>query len=237
MKDAKAVFFLSDSYRKQVIEKYVDKKDRKQILDKSYIIPNGIDIFWHKNIYRNNDLNSKIENIREKKIELIYVGNINKNKNIITTCHAIEKLEKKGWIIDFIVAGKIKDNSVYNKIKSKIKYKGIVNKEQLIELYRHADIFVMPSYNETFGLVYAEAISQGLPVIYTKGQGFDGQFKDGKVGYSVIPNDENTIADAIEKISQKYYSISSNCIKLTRKFDWNIICDEYSSIYKKIIKK
>lgn len=40
----------------------------------------------------------------------------------------------------------------------------------------------MPSHKETFGLVYAEAMSQGLPIIYTKNQGFDGQFPDGYVG-------------------------------------------------------
>ena len=41
----------------------------------------------------------------------------------------------------------------------------------------------MLSIMETFGLVYAEAMSQGLPIIYTKGQGFDEQFDEGKVGY------------------------------------------------------
>ena len=38
-------------------------------------------------------------------------------------------------------------------------------------IYRENDIYVMPSIIETFGLVYAEAMSQGLPVIYTRGQG------------------------------------------------------------------
>jgi len=43
----------------------------------------------------------------------------------------------------------------------------------------------MPSITETFGLVYAEALSQGLPVLYTRGQGFDRQFEEGEVGYAV----------------------------------------------------
>ena len=59
------------------------------------------------------------------------------------------------------------------------------DKEELIKLYRDSHIFTMPSITESFGLVYAEAMTQALPVVYTKGQGFDGQFPDGEVGYSV----------------------------------------------------
>ena len=44
----------------------------------------------------------------------------------------------------------------------------------------------MPSITETFGLVYGEALSQGLLIIYTKGQGFDGQIKEKLAGYSDI---------------------------------------------------
>ena len=51
----------------------------------------------------------------------------------------------------------------------------------------------MPSFPETFGLVYVEAMSQGLPIIYTKGQGIDGYFEDGKVGYPVNTKDSNDI--------------------------------------------
>ena len=40
--------------------------------------------------------------------------------------------------------------------------------------------FCLPSHAETFGLVYVEAMSQGLPIIY-EGQGFDKQFQDGEV--------------------------------------------------------
>ena len=57
----------------------------------------------------------------------------------------------------------------------------------------------MPSYTESFGLVYAEAMSQKLPVIYSKGQGFDGQFEEGLVGYHVSPYDVKDIANGILK--------------------------------------
>jgi glycosyltransferase involved in cell wall biosynthesis len=68
---------------------------------------------------------------------------------------------------------------------------------ELIDIYRANDIFVMPSFTESFGLVYAEAISQGLPVVYSIGQGFDRQFPEGEVGYHADPNSAQSVADAI----------------------------------------
>jgi glycosyltransferase involved in cell wall biosynthesis len=104
-------------------------------------------------------------------------------------------------------------------------------KEELIEIYRDNDIFVMPSITETFGLVYPEAMSQGLPVIYTKGQGFDGQLEDGEVGYSVNCFDAIQIAEKIEQIINNYNIISRNAIQHSSKFRWSLISHQYEEIY------
>ena len=66
----------------------------------------------------------------------------------------------------------------------------------------------MPSFHETFGLVYIEAMSQGLPIIYTKGEGIDGYFKEATVGYSVNPKDVKNIVKKIEMIIHNYNKIS-----------------------------
>ena len=79
-----------------------------------------------------------------------------------------------------------------------------MHKDELLKEYRLNDIFVMPSKTETFGLVYAEAMSQGMPIIYTKNQGFDGQFCEGYVGYHVKYNDYRYIAKKISRIYSEY---------------------------------
>lgn len=70
----------------------------------------------------------------------------------------------------------------------------------------------MPSFTESFGLVYAEAMSQGLPVIYSKGQGFDGQFAEGVVGYHVDAHDPEELCENIIKMTAEqstfYYIVS-----------------------------
>ena len=101
-------------------------------------------------------------------------------------------------------------------------------------MYRKSDIFIMPSYNETFGLVYLEAMSQGLPIIYTKREGIDGYFKEETVGYSVNPKDINDIAGKIEMIIHNYNRISKNCYNLVDNFSWDKISKIYHDTYTSI---
>ena len=62
-----------------------------------------------------------------------------------------------------------------NSYKEYMTYYGeITDKKTLKNLYRENDMFVMPSKNETFGLVYIEALLQGLPILYAKNEGIEG---------------------------------------------------------------
>ena len=103
-------------------------------------------------------------------------------------------------------------------------------------LYRAADIFLLPSGRETFGLVYAEALSQGLPVLYTRGQGFDGQFPDGEVGFAIDPNDPNATANAAERILKNYARFSAAAVRGSRKFDWDEIAQTYQAFYGEVTR-
>lgn len=232
MLDAKAVFFLSEAYRRQVFEKYIPKKYHEDIQKKTYVIPNGIDDFW----FRNSFIKEKYLN---DTVKLIYVGRINKNKNIMTTQKAMAVLREKGYNISLTIVGKVEDSKLFEIIKKDLntEYFPAMPKEALIELYRKHDIFVMPSFAESFGLVYAEAMSQGLPVIYTRNQGFDGQFENGKVGYSVLASDYVEVVLAIEKILARYNEIRKENVKLCSKFDWNVIVTQYNDVYKRILNK
>lgn len=231
MRDADKVVFISPAYKKKVIEEYVPKELKEEIECKSIVIPNGINSYFINNTY------SKKE-APEGVLRLIYVGEVSKNKNIITTIKAAENLIKNGIDVELTIVGEIK----YNKFrailgeKSFIKYFEPCPKEEVLLHMREADIFVMPSFTETFGLVYAEAMSQGLPIIYTKGQGFDQQFQEGEVGYHVNPYSQQDIVEKILKILKDYKEISNRCTRNSILFDWNKIAGEYKELYIQSIK-
>lgn len=230
MRAAQKIFFLSDAYRKQVFEKYVPQKYYDELYAKTMVIPNGIDDFW----FNNQPTKEKRE--IHSPVRLIYVGKLDKNKNIPTIQNAMKILEDEGIKSILTVIGKIVDQSEFEKIKNdpSITYLPPMPKEKLIEQYRNHDIFVMPSFTESFGLVYAEAISQSLPVVYSKGQGFDGQFEEGLVGYHCDAYDVSDVANVIVKILNHYDEITYSNKNIDSKFRWNSICVKYNTIYKEV---
>ena len=224
---AEAIFFLSGSYRDKLINLYIEQNRKDRIKRKSFVIPNGIDDFWHNNCYK------KIKTLDKKELKLLFVGRIDSNKNISAIQEAMEYLCQMGVSSTLTVVGPICDEKEFKKLSKKpFKYIPPVNFEELLSIYREHDIFVMTSFTETFGLVYAEAMSQGLPVVYTKGEGFDGQFKDGYLGFSVLPKDYPGIAQAIIKITKNYSEMSRNATLGVKSFLWSDISSKYFTIYK-----
>lgn len=238
LENASAVFFLSEIVRDKFINSYVPESKRQSILQKSRVVPNGIDDFWIKNRYTQRNLEQTIEKISQKELQVACVARIIKQKNIPRLQEAVKLLRADGWNIQLKVVGKIIDQNEFNIIQKDVNsvYHAPVPKEKLIDLYREADIFALASSSETFGLVYAEAMSQGLPVVYTQGQGFDGQFPEGYVGYHVISDSAQDIADKIKMVCENYVALENNCIKAVEKFFWNDICTEYKRLYERIIR-
>ena len=231
MRDAKAIFFLSEAYRKQVFDKYVPRKFHDELWSKSKIVPNGVDNFW----FENSLCNAVRENC-DNPIKLIYVGRIDRNKNIPTIQKAMDILWDRGYSANLTVVGKVQDEKEYETIVKHTNTTCLppMNKEKLIEAYRSSDIFVMPSFTETFGLVYVEAMSQGLPVIYSIGQGFDGQFSEGIVGYHADAHSPESVANAIVKVVENYFSLTAAVVEKSQKFNWSEIAKSYCDIYGNI---
>lgn len=231
MRHAHRVFFLSEAYRGQVFGKYVPKKYHAELCEKVSIIPNGIDDFWFRNTPESTD------KTQEECIRLIYAGRIDKNKNIPTIQKAVGILRDEGRDVRLTVVGRPVDRKEFDRICKDGNTTCIPSqpKEGLIELYRKHDLFVMPSFTESFGLVYAEAMSQGLPVLYTQGQGFDGQFPDGQVGYAVNSASAEDVAAKISRAWECKDQLGQNGIACSRKFRWDDIVKQYHEIYAGIL--
>ena len=232
MRRAAAVFFLSEAYYRQVFDRYIPQKYHEELKKKAHIIPNGIDDFWLRNLAQ-----PAVKNLAQtKEIKLIYAGRIDKNKNIPTIQSAAAILRERGYEVRLTVVGSVDDPKEFAKIQKDdaTAYVEKKPKEALLNLYRAHDIFVMPSYTESFGLVYAEAMTQRLPVIYSMGQGFDRQFEEGTVGFHVDPYSADSVADAIENIVLQYDQIANSCMNAAQKFSWTRIAGVYDALYQQI---
>jgi teichuronic acid biosynthesis glycosyltransferase TuaC len=74
---------------------------------------------------------------------------------------------------------------------------------EVLALMKAVDLFLLPSRDEAFGLVYAEAMSQGTPVIGCRGEGLEDFVEDGVSGFVVDPGDDLALAALIACLLQE----------------------------------
>lgn len=135
-----------------------------------------------------------------------------------------------------IVGSKGEYQDYVNKISTQencINYFGpVYDKDKLLKIIRANDAFIMVSHSETFGLVYLECLSQGLPLIYSKGQGIDGMFKN--VGISVNSHNRKEIINAIIEVATNFDKYSSQ-ENLICQFSWNYVALQINEKLKNIL--
>jgi glycosyltransferase involved in cell wall biosynthesis len=83
------------------------------------------------------------------------------------------------------------------------------NAELLAALPRYRAL-LLPSLNETFGMVYVEALFAGLPILFTRGTGIDGYLDGLDVGHAVPPRDVDAIAAATLDLWRRSDTLRAN---------------------------
>lgn len=229
---AERVVFLSPAYQNDVINRWIPAEYRDEIRAKSVVIPNGIAPLFFEEF-------EVQKRHPEKSLRIVYAGDINANKNLELTVKAVSALRGQGIDVTITAVGEIQGEK-YRKIVQNtafLTHYPRCPQEELIRHLREADVFVMPSHTETFGLVYAEAMSQGLPVIYTAGQGFDGHFPEGTVGYAVCDTDVDDLVQKLLLVIERYDSLAAACPAAVQNFRWERIADVYKDMYHQLSER
>ncbi len=176
---------------------------------------------------------------------LFYVGNAHPHKNVEGLIKAFLKLKEKYPDLKLILAGH--DHYFWQRIKRQFQdpdiiYKGYITDEELVALYKNALCFVMPSFEEGFGIPLLEAMALGCPVVSSNA----GSLPE-VGGDACLYFDPYKIEDMIEKISQVLpsrhpeRSEGSNLLRkdLIKKglqryklFSWKKLAEQTLKVYK-----
>ena len=119
---------------------------------------------------------------------------------------AFNKIATKDLQVKYVIAGPGTDTRVEkvllsnSNLNSKVIQMGSVTPEQRVELYNMCDLFILPSKNEGFGIVFIEALSCGIPIIASDGFGCREALLDGDLGHLVDPDDIDAMASKIMSI-------------------------------------
>ena len=227
LQEAAQVVFLSPAYRTKLLAGL--QPDLRSVVKlKSSVLPNGLDLFWLEGEARLSRTGPQLR--------LLYVGDASHNKNIGATLRAAELLARRSSVQLTLVGGGRAEPRMRRWLEQYdfVRHLGrIDDREELRSIYREHDIFVMPSFRETFGVVYLEALSQGLPVVHSRGQGIDGYFSPGTVSEAVDPGSPSSVAAGIEALSERLSSARPIAMEEARKFSWSQIAKAYADIYIK----
>lgn len=223
---ASKIVFVSEANKLSFFDHKLITMKKHLYDEKVVVINNGIDDYWHVNDFRNIS--------KQTYSKILYVGKFERNKNVVNLIKALVdlKMEIPEVELGLVGGGGEQENEILSLIKDRdwIHYYGaVLDKPSLMEIYRKHDLFCMISYHETFGLVYIEALTQGLPVLYTKGQGIDGVF-DIRVGEGVHPDSLEDIKSGLKRLILDPPSNELNKIDISR-FNWSKVAEKYLAIY------
>lgn len=159
------------------------------------IIPNGIDITEFKP--------KSQPNTRPKKT-LLFLSRVHPKKGLemlINAWSLVDERIKLNWKVEIAGNGNSSyltklNNLIHSlNLSDEINITGPKFGADKIKTYENADLFILPTYSENFGIVIAEALACGIPVITTKGTPWEDLQKEGIGWWTDI--DVNSISDAI----------------------------------------
>ncbi len=200
------------------------------------VIPNGIDIAPLKR-----------EGARDGgPRRLLYLGRLHQKKGIESLLTAWSAVSSRfpDWELRLVGGGPEAYSESLRQLSHKlglqrVTFAGPRYAEMKAEEYADADLFILPSFNENFGMTVAEALAQGVPVIASKGTPWSGIVENDcgwwiETGASTIQGSlEQALALDREELARRG---AKGREWMTREFSWQRVARDMSEVYRWVVQ-
>lgn len=208
---------------------------------KIIVTPEAVDdkIFSVENKMSNTKAARVLDKFHIKPPFIFYVGNAHPHKNVEGLIKVFMVLRQKYQYLQLVLSGQ--DNYFWQKVKREyndknIIFTGFITEEELAVLYRNAQCFVMPSFEEGFGLPLLEAMVCGCPVVSSNTASLP------EVGGNAASYfDPYDIEDIVDKISHLLNSeklrkeLVEKGKKRVKQFSWEKLAKQTLEVYSKCV--
>lgn len=166
-----------------------------------------------------------------------HVGRLAPEKNLEFMASALKELRKKFSSIWFLIVG---DGSAKKEFEKNMKgvsrtcFTGSLSGQDLIDAYHSMDVFVFSSYSETQGMVLAEAMATGLPVVALKAPGVVDVLVDGTNGYMLELENPLAFAKATAWALHNKKTLSRAAKKTALEFSQETCARKAVELYKEV---
>jgi glycosyltransferase involved in cell wall biosynthesis len=194
------------------------------------IIPNGIDL---------SDIKGKKENYGTRK--MVFLSRIHPKKGIELLLETWRNSDTQGWTLE--IAGNGETNYIENLSQSaqdlkNVRFVGAQYGEAKWDFFPSADVMVLPSYSENFGIVVAEALAIGVPVITTKGTPWQ-DLETYHCGWWIelsVANLEKTLVEAFHTSTENLEIMGNQGRKLVaEKYEIKAVANKIYELYKETL--
>lgn len=177
---------------------------------------------------------------------ILSVGGIGPRKGHAYTIDMFNLLRAKGIKVKLHIVGALTDKTYYELLKQKISdsaYKEDISldanlpREELLKAYEEAKLFVLHSREESQGIVFAEAMATGLPVVATKIGGIPYVVEDGKSGSLCPYGDVDAMTDMVAKLMSddaQWKEYSQEAKEIAKRYSWKDIAERIVRLYNVI---
>jgi len=180
-------------------------------------------------------------------LSIITVSSLIERKKIDTNLKALAKLKDRiDWTYTIIGDGELRPalESLADElsIRERVHFKGVMPRQQVIQLLQQSHIFLLVSYLETFGLVYLEAMACGNIVIGSRGEGIDGVIQHEKNGFLSPAGEVESLTAVLEKIifqlpENRLEDILDNAHYTIKQYTDKNAARDYLERLKKVVKR
>ncbi|HEY2918577.1 MAG TPA: glycosyltransferase family 4 protein [Candidatus Binatia bacterium] len=140
-------------------------------------------------------------------IKFVSVSNLQEGKGVDLTLLALARIRVSGfenWIYSIIGEGaertRLENMTDRLGLGDKVRFHGRLPHDSTLQRLADADVFVLPSYREAFGIAYLEAMASGLLTVGVRGQGPAAFITHGETGLLVEPNDVDSLYENLKLI-------------------------------------
>ncbi|MFW5999238.1 MAG: glycosyltransferase family 4 protein [Halanaerobiaceae bacterium] len=209
--------------------------------DKIRVIENGVNPANYRSDYTE-DFRSRYASPAEKIV--FYVGRIVREKGIQILLQAVPEILSEEPATKFIISGRgpfledLKHQARYLGIEDRIYFTGFASNEVRNKLYRAADVVVIPSIYEPFGIVALEGMTTGTPVVASDVGGMSEFLEYGHNAFTVEPGDPSGLAGEILHVFRRPEEASSMAERARKmveeKFSWDNIAPRTVKVYREV---
>jgi glycosyltransferase involved in cell wall biosynthesis len=222
-------------------------EQEKLPLRKAFIIPNGLDVKEFGIRIPPGTFREKFRIAADRRI-VLFLSRINWKKGLDTLIPAFAEIVKKEPKAILVIAGgddegygtKVKMQVARCKLQDKVIFTGMLVGEDKVAAYHAADVFVLPSYAENFGMVVAEAMACGVPVVITPRVGLAPYVQEAGAGV-VVEKDVAAVTSAIIRILGD--SLSARAMGeagrklVVERFSMESVADAFLEAYNTLIRE